>query len=459
VSVKQIYPLIALAVLLAGGWFFFSNFRVDVSDPVAGPQVRPRDPGTAASNIGLPPIFGNGSSQQPTTQQPPFQPPANVPVSAPGRQAPAGGDVIRIASFNIQVFGEAKLAKPEVVQTLVNIVRNFDIVAIQEVRAQSQMLLPSFVQAINSANLRYDYVIGERLGRSSSKEQYAYVFNTDTVEVDRRTLYTVSDPDDLLHREPLVAWFRCRNADPQHAFTFSLVNIHTDPDEVAQELNVLDDVFRAVREDGRGEDDVILLGDFNARFDRMGHLSRLPGIFFTITTGPSGALLPTNVRGNEQYDNLVFDSTATQEFMGRGGVFDFMREYNLSLNQAQTVSDHLPVWGEFSVYEGGVPGRVAARPNAYQPQPRTGSANQYPSQPNYAPNGGNTRNPGYADAPLPYNPPRYNGNTGINPDPRYAPPATYTADPRYPGDYNYGRGPSPAPANGQPRSSRPTSRW
>ena len=30
------------------------------------------------------------------------------------------------------------------------------------------------------------------------------------LEIDRRSLYTVNDPDDLLHREPLVGWFRCR---------------------------------------------------------------------------------------------------------------------------------------------------------------------------------------------------------------------------------------------------------
>lgn len=38
-----------------------------------------------------------------------------------------------------------------------------------------------------------------------------------------------------------------------------------------------------------------------------------------------------------------------------------MREFNLSLDQALQVSDHLPVWAEFSVYEGGRAGSVATR--------------------------------------------------------------------------------------------------
>jgi deoxyribonuclease-1-like protein len=372
--VKQVYPLLALAVLLAGGWFFASNFRVDLSDPEAGLQIQPRD-GQAGTGFTMPPLFGgeatpetpwSGNAEGPAVEPRPLSPGVaapvnNLPVSAPPA---ATREFIRIASFNIQVFGEAKLSQREVVDVLAAITRNFDIVAIQEVRAQNQNVLPAFVQYVNAGRYRYDFVIGDRVGRSSSKEQFAFVFNTDTVEVDRRTMYTVSDPDDLIHREPLVAWFRCRQADPREAFTFSLVNVHTDPDEVDlrhpnNELDVLDDVFRAVRDDGRGEDDVIMAGDFNAPYNKLGHLNRIPGMFFVVTVDPMGALLATNTRGNAQYDNLVFDQTATVEYLGRGGVFDFMREYNLSLNQALAVSDHLPVWAEFSIYEGGIRGRMA----------------------------------------------------------------------------------------------------
>ena len=52
---------------------------------------------------------------------------------------------------------------------------------------------------------------------------------------------------------------------------------------------------------------------------------------------------------------------ATVEFTGRAGVFDFVREFNLTEQQALEVSDHFPIWAEFSSYEGGQPGRVANR--------------------------------------------------------------------------------------------------
>lgn len=263
---------------------------------------------------------------------------------------------IRVASFNIQVLGTSKMSKPAVVDVLARILREFDIVAIQEIRSKDEDILPNLVEHVNSTGRFYDYVIGPRLGRTSSKEQYAFVFDSSTVEVDRSQLYTVADPDDLLHREPLVAWFRVRGARPEEAFTFSLVNIHTDPDETDQELDVLDDVFCVVRDDGREEDDVIIIGDLNVDDQNLGELGRLPGMSWVISA------TPTNTRGSAQYDNIVFNSAATVEFTGSGGVFDFLRQYNLSVEEALEVSDHLPIWAEFRAYEGGQPGRVATRP-------------------------------------------------------------------------------------------------
>jgi hypothetical protein len=193
------------------------------------------------------------------------------------------------------------------------------------------------------------------LGRTSSKEQYAFIYDRTSLELDRNSIYTVDDPDDLLHREPLVAGFRVRGPPPESAFTFTLVNIHTDPDEVAAELNVLDDVVRAVRADGREEDDVILLGDLNADDKHLGELGQIAYITWAISGKPS------NTRGTKLYDNILFDSKATSEFTGKSGVLDLKTEYKLTTEQALAVSDHFPVWAEFNIAEGGQKGRVAAK--------------------------------------------------------------------------------------------------
>lgn len=284
----------------------------------------------------------SGSLRWPLIQSPPAAPPVKP------------NDTIRIATFNLNVFGEKKVSDPQVVDYLVRICRHFDIIAVQEIRSKHQNVIPLFVEALNADGMHYEYVIGPRLGRSESKEQYAYVFDTSILEVDRSEVYTVQDVDDLLHREPLVAWFRVRGPAPEESFTFSLVNIHVDPDETDRELDVLDDVFFAVRDDGREEDDVILLGDLNVNDKHLRQLGRVKGMSWVIAGSQY-----TNTRRTAQYDNILFERTATTEFTGRSGVFDFMEEYQLTPEQALLISDHFPVWAEFSVFEGGASTRMA----------------------------------------------------------------------------------------------------
>jgi endonuclease/exonuclease/phosphatase family metal-dependent hydrolase len=255
---------------------------------------------------------------------------------------------------------------------LAAIVRHFDVLAIQEIRSRDQTLIERFVGLVNrgdeeAGERHYRYVLGPRLGRTSSKEQYAFIYDSAAVEVDRANVYTVSDPDDLLHREPLVAQFRVRGPAPDAAFTFILVNVHTDPDVAATELDILADVYRAVRQASSvssvAEDDVILLGDFNApghvplTLADLGRLGLLSGIHAAIASEP------TNVLRDKLYDNLIFHAPSTVEFTGRAGVLNVMRRFNLTSEEELAISDHLPVWAEFTLFENGMgAGRVATLP-------------------------------------------------------------------------------------------------
>lgn len=259
------------------------------------------------------------------------------------------GQSIRIASFNTQSMGPSKLAKSAVVGTLVSILRQFDIVALQELRSTRDDLLPILVERLNQSGRRYDYVIGPRVGRVAPHDQYAIVFDTDRVETDRYQLYTVDDPDDLISFEPLVAWFRCKGVPQNEAFTFSLVNVRVDENFAEAERALLPGLIEAVGRDGRGEDDWIMAGDF------AGDLSGLEGggLRFAIQQ------MPTNVEGTHTLDSIFFAARATTEYTGRSGAYDFLRRHNLSIERALEISDHLPVWAEFSIVEGAEPGRVA----------------------------------------------------------------------------------------------------
>jgi deoxyribonuclease-1-like protein len=361
--VPRPFTLLMLVALCGGGWFYLGGKMPNLgalvqnaggfsqggaSQPGYYPQNQPQ-PNYAPQNQ----TYGTGATPTQYASQS-----TTTAVTAATRPL-QNGPTIRIASFNIQVFGDSKASKPYVMQTLAAIIQNFQVVAIQEIRSQDDYLIDNFLrQYVNTGGRQYDRVVGPRLGRTNSKEQYAFIYDTQAVELNRQSVYTVHDPQDLLHREPLVAMFRARGPNPQEAFTFVLVDCHTDPDETDQELDALGQVYRAVRQSAGGEDDVILLGDLNVDDHHLGQLGQLPGVR-PIVTG-----VFSNTRQNKLYDNIVIHTPSTTEFTGRWGVYDVQRLQNLTLDQALQVSDHYPVWAEFSVYESATPGRVANRGEA-----------------------------------------------------------------------------------------------
>ena len=84
---------------------------------------------------------------------------------------------------------------------------------------------------------QYEYELGPRVGRNTNRQQFAFFFNKQTVEIDRQATYTVADPHDRIQFEPLVALFRARTMNADTAFTFKLVNVHLDPFNTSEELS------------------------------------------------------------------------------------------------------------------------------------------------------------------------------------------------------------------------------
>jgi endonuclease/exonuclease/phosphatase family metal-dependent hydrolase len=335
-----------LTVFSGGGLGGYVKPDLPVLGPLVGKVVATAsdEVSDGAPSLGLP---GNGRLAQAVgagAATPPVQSyGGQVSAQLASSQRPANS--LLISSFNIQVLGKSKMSKPQVVNVLAQVIRQFDIVAIQEVRAKEDDILPALVGAVNSDGSRYSFLIGPRLGRTVSTEQYAFVFDTTRVEHEPRSVGTISDPADMLHREPFVARFRARTHSPDRAFTFWLVNTHTDPDEVPQEVSALADVFQVMQTARAEEDDVILLGDLNASSSELGRLGQIPGIMCAV----NGVM--TNTRQNKAYDNILFHRQQTSEFTGRWGVFNLEQVFGLSQSEALKVSDHLPIWAEFHLWE------------------------------------------------------------------------------------------------------------
>ncbi len=307
-----------------------------------------------------------GWPQQPTPWQ--YQNQANQPAtvitSAPAADpnSNASSENIIIGSFNIKTFGRAKMNNLNVVRDLVDIARRFDILAIQELREKDQTVIPEFLNYINQNGASYAAAVGPRQGYVVTGktiryfEQCVFIYDTKTIEITGES-YAAIDRQNIMHRPPYVGQFRCKTLDPnRQPFSFNLMNVHVDPDDAHQEFFAMQPIISEIYQQHPNEDDFILLGDFNDEPHKYARYAWMR---------QQHAALPTQWKTNtamtKAYDNIVFDKAFTTEFTGQAGVFNLMEEFGISRDDAQKISDHMPVWAVFSSYES-VPGRQAANP-------------------------------------------------------------------------------------------------
>ncbi len=237
---------------------------------------------------------------------------------------------------------------------LAEIISSFDVVALHGIRGEGERWLRHFVAELNSAGETWELVLGSPVGPRHDPRQFAVLFHKDSVEVDPHNVYTIEDPDDLIRHEPLVAWLRAKGPEETEAFTFSLVLCQVHEFERERELEALARIFVAVRDDGREEDDVVLVGDMpprtvsHAAWDRVSRTSQL------------GSLLSADEFIPQRHLDMVWDPTATSEHAARQGLVNVVREFNLTVAEAEIVATPAPAWAEFHRWEGGPAPRVAA---------------------------------------------------------------------------------------------------
>ncbi|MCE5268113.1 MAG: hypothetical protein LLG00_09530 [Planctomycetaceae bacterium] len=317
---KPILILLVVAAVVSSVWFFM-NYEI---------QTEQKNGQTVVWRIVARSAGSNASTAAATTESP----------AAPVRST------IRIATYNLGRFDEAKFANRQVADVLLRLFPQFELIAIQGVRGRNQGVLVRLVEQLNAATGRsYDFATCPTQQRDGLEHYSAFLFDSARVDVDRRTVHFVEDRRGRFRIKPLVGAFRVHGPDPAQAFTFTLINVETDPDQPTAELDLLAEAYRAVRDDGRNEDDIILLGDLQSDDQHLGRLGKLLGV------APLLSGVPTTTRGTQLVDNILLDRRATAEFTGRVEVVDMMRQFELTMPGALAVSEHLPVWAEFSAFE------------------------------------------------------------------------------------------------------------
>jgi len=341
-------PKMLLAIgIAAGAWYFFKNFEIQGLDNLV---VNPKLPAVgglsadgsfvSASTIDWSPRASSDLVVSPVSTT---LAAAESPLLVPALPATRN---LRIATWALGGFGPEKLESSLVIDRVASVIREFDVIAIQQLRATQRDFIPFMLARAGGGGRRYDYVLGPV--HEPSGEQLGFFFDTTRIVTDRTQLYTIADPDNRMTHDPLVGWFRASELDTKLAWTFSLVNVRIELPLARQETAELPRILNAVTRDGRGEDDCLIAGLFQA--DDVYLLGTLAQP--SMRTAIKGT--PTDIFARHQTSNIAFNDVVTTESLGRGGVVDFLRRENLSLSEAEQVSPYLPVYAEFSIREGGV---------------------------------------------------------------------------------------------------------
>lgn len=255
--------------------------------------------------------------------------------------------VVRIAAWNLEPFDFSKVTNIAIGQKIARVLQEFDVVAVQGVRSKNRAVLEAILYLIAQQGGEYDYIASFA---AAGDVFCATFFNTQTIIVDRESVSDVYDVRGRLQTPVLVANFRPNGVPSESCFTFQIINIRLlgAPSDGA----TLADVFATLKKRAGGfgltEDDLIVAGDFGTKIKEIKDLDSIPNaatLHRNATTGIAG----------DSGANLLFDSVATVEYVERFGVVNLAEYFDITDAEAEKIANGRPVWGDFSVYEGGDP--------------------------------------------------------------------------------------------------------
>jgi endonuclease/exonuclease/phosphatase family metal-dependent hydrolase len=243
----------------------------------------------------------------------------------------------KLLSWNIQNIGKSK--SNEEITFIANTIRDFDIVAIQEVVAGygGVQAVARLAGELNRKGAKWDYVISEPTSSSAYKtERYAYIWKTSNIKkIGQAWLEKKYHLE--IDREPYYCTFQYQNKQ------FTMVNYHAitksrQPETEIKYFKCLPSEYPLLN--------LIFTGDFNCPqshnvFNPLKKMSYKP-VFVNQKTSLKRECKLDQCLASE-YDNMYYNSSKIK--VTNYGVIPFYKKFN-SLKEARTISDHIPIWAE-----------------------------------------------------------------------------------------------------------------
>lgn len=279
-------------------------------------------------------------------------------------------DTIKIASWNIQNFGESKANNDAKMALIATILSQFDIIAVQEISNLYELsdkgcprntdACPGHKNCNLLRNALKKYLSGKE-GRDYDfifspyvkDERYLFIYDKNKITALDSGQLAIDEGDDPdipicdshskgdMMRQPFFVTFNAGD------FDFTLVTAHTSPSRNLKELKALHGFYCEIQNMDANQNDVILLGDLNADCDYLSETKKIdlrkPEYIWVIDNARDTTVGSTNCA----YDRIIFTQATKEDYTGKWGVFRFDEYYDLGKKTALKLSDHYPVWAEF----------------------------------------------------------------------------------------------------------------
>ncbi|WP_026706760.1 endonuclease/exonuclease/phosphatase family protein [Flavobacterium frigidarium] len=247
---------------------------------------------------------------------------------------------VKLLSWNIENLGKSKTDAE--IAYIAGTIRNFDIVAIQEVVAGygGAQAVAKLVDALNRKGSQWNYEVSPPTVSSAYKtERYAFLWKPSKVKKIGKSWLEIKFQNQI-DREPFFATFS------KQGKTFTVVNFHAitkskQPETEIKYFKFLPQEYPSLN--------LIFAGDFNCPqshsvFNPIKKMGYLPS-FVNQKTSLKRSCKDGNCLASE-FDNIYYLTKKVQKI--EAGVLHFYTHFN-SLLLARQISDHIPIWLTFEL--------------------------------------------------------------------------------------------------------------
>ncbi len=253
----------------------------------------------------------------------------------------AASNAVTICTWNLRDFGKSK--SDSTISFIANTIKEFDLLMIQEVVAGDggAQAVARLADALNRRGEKWDYVISEPTSGENSykRERYAYIWKTARLKrINRPWLEQAYHQQ--IDREPFYCSFSFGGK------TFTLANFHAITKSKQPETEIK--YFRFIP--GEYPDlNLLFCGDFNlpqshSVFDPLKQMGYAP-VLMNQKTSLKFKCVNNRCLASE-FDNIFFNPKKVSYL--KADVIHFYKSF-VDIEAARSISDHLPVYFEFSL--------------------------------------------------------------------------------------------------------------